>query len=64
MSDYQKIKDQISFAITGKQDIKCANCGKPATAKTGRIIEIRHVKSRIVSTTCRHCHVSYSFVWA
>lgn len=61
---YAFVKDQISFAITGKQPIECPHCRKPATAHVGGKHTINHRTTRSVNTTCRHCGTNISFMWS
>jgi transcription elongation factor Elf1 len=63
MNEYEQIKSQISFAVTGRQPITCPSCNKEATATTSGFKKIYHKKSREVKTTCRHCHTQYTFIW-
>lgn len=63
-SPYNQIKAQISFAVTGAQDIICPNCGQAAKATTSGLRKVNGRKARNVKTSCRHCGTIYTFIWS
>lgn len=62
-NEYDLIKAQISFAVTGSQAILCPHCGKNATAHVSGKIKDRGWITRHVRTACRHCGTIFTFIW-
>lgn len=61
-NEYTEIKVQIKF-VTGKYEIICPACKQSASASVSGAHRVCGRITRKVSTTCRHCHTSYSFQW-